>query len=140
LLRAICKEPILHNHTFRTQQRKETVSTKPRQIDKSQWKELAMAKMLKRFSAGLAFMALTVSSTASTAATTPSSGSSWAALSAMSSASSAQATDDGSRDREGRGYGAIAWPAVGVILAAIILAIVLASSKSHGKGRGFSPN
>jgi len=53
---------------------------------------------------------------------------------AIPSAASAVAAQD-ERDRGGMG---LAWPAIGVIIAAIILAILIERHNGNGRGTGFS--
>ncbi len=52
---------------------------------------------------------------------------------AIPTAASAVAAQD-----EGYSSGGIAWPAIGVILAAIILAILIERHNNNGRGPGFS--
>lgn len=97
-----------------------------------------MNKKLNGLTALVAFMSLTSMSTASFAADNSAS---WAALSAATT-SSEQSTCSAHVD----GYPDpctpfSAWLPLGIIIGAVILGIVLATSKEgRGHGRGFSPS
>lgn len=96
-----------------------------------------MTKKLRALTALTAFLSLASMSTASFAVDNSAS---WAAL-AASTTSSEQSTCSAHRDGYKDPCGFFGgWIPLGVIAAAVILAIILASSKSHGRGRGFSPN
>jgi hypothetical protein len=96
-----------------------------------------MTKKLHRLTAIAAFLSMTSMSTASFAADNSAS---WMALSASTS-SAGKSTCSAHRD----GYpdpctSFSAWIPLGVILAAAILGIILASEHHRGSGRGFSPS
>ena len=96
-----------------------------------------MRKKLHAVTALAAFLSLGSMSTISFAAD---SSATWAALASTTSGGE-KSTCSAHRD----GYpdpctAFSAWIPLGVILAAGILAIILASNKGHGRGRGFSPS
>lgn len=96
-----------------------------------------MRKKIRHLTAALACLAMASSSTAAFAADTSSS---WAALSALSTSadqSTCSSHRDGYKDPCGFFGG---WIPLGVIVAAGILAIILASGHRRSGGRGFSPN
>ena len=96
-----------------------------------------MTKKLRAITALAALLSLGSMSTASFAADNSAS---WAALAATTSGGdqgTCSAHRDGYKDPCGFFGG---WIPLGVILSAAILAIILASNKGHGRGRGFSPN
>jgi hypothetical protein len=94
-------------------------------------------KMLHKLTAVTLFLSLASMSTVSAAANNSAS---WAALSAATVSGEKASTCSAHRD----GYPDpctpfSAWLPLGLIVAAGVLAIILASSKSRGRGRGFSP-
>ena len=96
-----------------------------------------MRKSSRHLIAVLACLSMASSSTAAFAAD---SSASWSALSALST-SADQSTCSSHRDgyKDPCGYFG-GWIPLGVIVAAGILAIILASGHRRGRGRGFSPN
>ena len=90
-----------------------------------------MRKKLHGLTALVAFASLASMSTASFAADNSAS---WAALSAATTSSDQGAC---SSRADGPCQPFAAWAPLGVIVAAVILAIILASKKGHGRGPGF---
>jgi hypothetical protein len=95
-----------------------------------------MRKKLHALTARAAFVSLTSMSTASFAADNSAAWSALAVSTTGGEQSTCSAHRDGYKDPCGFFGG---WIPLGVIVAAAILAIILASSKHNGRGSGFSP-